>query len=108
MPDFADSSLPRCSRPLTPSRRPQVEFHADGFNHFVSKQYPAHAHWAMDGDRVTIHWGSYGDFELTIDAAGTAMAGHKAGQPASWRRATFLRSLGAAGLASAPDHGHDH
>ena len=62
----------------------------------------------MDGDRITLHWGSYGDFELAIDAAGTAMAGHKKGQPDSWRRATFLRSLGAAGLASAPVHGHDH
>ena len=86
----------------------QVEFHADGFNHFVCKQYPAHSHWAIDGDRITVNWGSFGDYELTIDAAGTSMAGHKKGQPDNWRRATFLRSLGAAGLASAPDHDHDH
>lgn len=86
----------------------QVEFHSDGFNHFVCKQYPAHSHWSLDGDQVTINWGSFGDYELTIDAAGTKMAGHKKGQPDNWRRATFLRHLGAAGLASAPTHDHDH
>ncbi len=86
----------------------QVEFHADGANHFVCKQYPAHSHWSMDGDRIVVNWGSYGDYELTIDATGTIMVGHKKGQPDNWRRATFLRSLGPEGLASAPHHDHDH
>jgi hypothetical protein len=86
----------------------QVEFHADGANHFVCKQYPAHSHWSMDGDRIIVNWGSYGDYELTIDATGCNMAGCKKGQPDNWRRATFLRSLGPEGLASAPHHDHDH
>ena len=86
----------------------QVEFHSDGANHFVCKQYPAHSHWTMDGNRIIINWGSYGDYELTMDATGSSMAGHKKGQPDNWRRATFLRSLGPEGLASAPHHDHDH
>ena len=40
--------------------REQVEFHADGFNHFVCKDYPAHAHWSMRGNTILINWGRFG------------------------------------------------
>lgn len=39
----------------------EVEFHVDGFNHFVCKQYPAHSHWDIDeSGLVTVNWGKYG------------------------------------------------
>ena len=62
----------------------------------------------MEGNKVSINWGSYGEYELEIDEAGTVMTGCKKGQPDNWRKATFLRSLGAAGLSSAPNHDHEH
>ena len=57
--------------------------------------------------QVTVNWGGYGEYELTVDPAGTSMAGHFKGRPADWRRATFLRALGPAGPADA-DCGHEH
>lgn len=41
----------------------EVEFRADGFNHFNCPQYPAHSHWDIDDDGlVAINWGKYGKF----------------------------------------------
>ena len=39
---------------------------ADGFNHFVCPKFPAHSHWSMDGNKVYINWGSYGEYELEV------------------------------------------
>lgn len=64
-----------------------VEFRADGFNHFVSKDFPAHSHWSMTGDTVYINWGAYGEYELILDDAGDSMAGSVKGQPENWRKA---------------------
>eukprot|EP00292_Cryptomonas_paramecium_P022627 CAMPEP_0113680574 /NCGR_PEP_ID=MMETSP0038_2-20120614/11415_1 /TAXON_ID=2898 /ORGANISM="Cryptomonas paramecium" /LENGTH=197 /DNA_ID=CAMNT_0000599011 /DNA_START=6 /DNA_END=599 /DNA_ORIENTATION=- /assembly_acc=CAM_ASM_000170 len=83
----------------------EVQFHADGYNHFVCNAYPSHSHWSMEGDKLTINWGSYGDYILTVDPNGTTMAGHKVGQPDNWRKATYLRPLGPEGLAL-PDMDH--
>jgi hypothetical protein len=40
----------------------EVRFQADGFNHFVCPQFPAHSHWSMDEETglITINWGQYG------------------------------------------------
>lgn len=88
----------------------EIEFHCDGYNHFVCRTYPAHSHWlSTDDGLLQIFWGQYGDYELRLDAASGTFQGHKAGQPANWRRATFVRSLSAAvAEAAAHDHSHDH
>ncbi len=56
---------------------------------------------------MTVNWGGYGEYELTVDPTGTSMAGHFKGRPMDWRRATFIRALGPAGQADA-DCGHEH
>lgn len=88
----------------------EVEFHADGYNHFVCKSYPAHSHWLSTEDGlVQVFWGQYGDYELRLDAATKTFNGQKSGQPANWRKAHFLRNLTAeAADLPAHDHSHDH
>lgn len=91
----------------------EVEFHADGFNHFICHKYPAHAHWSMTSDgKITINWGSYGEYELILDAEKMAMTGHKKGQPMNWRKAQLVRFFSpqefAASLRTPHDHSHDH
>ena len=49
---------------------------------------------------------SIGDYELKLTADG--LVGSGIGQPSQWRRATFLRSVTAAGLADALAHEHEH
>ena len=61
-----------------------VEFRADGFNHFVCKDFPAHSHWSLTGNTVYINWGAYGQYELTLDESGDSMSGHLQGQPDNW------------------------
>lgn len=87
-----------------------VEFRADSFNHFVCPSFPAHSHWSLEDNRVYINWDKYGEYELMLDPATGTMTGSKKGQPDNWRRAKFLRSLGADGVTSVPahDHGHSH
>lgn len=86
-----------------------VEFHADAFNHFVCKQYPAHSHWSMEvGDnccesgscegkdnKVSIDWGKFGQYELSVAPDGLTMQGSARGDPSAWRRATRIRSIAA-------------
>ena len=111
----------------------EVEFRCDGYNHFVCNSFPAHSHWTITDDTLKISWAQYGmmcscvcvvayqcslpsysltacigEYELKLSAEG--LAGGKVGQPSNWRKATFLRSVTAAGLASTPahDHGHAH
>lgn len=70
-----------------------VEFRADGFNHFVSKDFPAHSHWSLTRNTVYINWGPYGEYELELDESGDKMAGSLKGQPDNWRKATWKGSL---------------
>merc|ERR1719326_1381049 len=37
-----------------------IKFKCDGYNHFNCDDYPAHAHWTLDGDTIRIDWGQYG------------------------------------------------
>ena len=90
-----------------------VEFRGDGFNHFVCKSHSAHAHWDFheSENKVLIDWAQYGKYEMTIDVASKTMSGNKLGQPANWRKANLIRSLGgdeaSTGLVS-HDNSHDH
>ena len=86
-----------------------IEFRADGYNHFICNDFPAHSHWRLDNSEsptptVYINWGKYGEYELVISADGTSMAGSAKGQPDNWRKAVFVRKLGAVEEA----HVHDY
>mmetsp|Transcript_371 Transcript_371/g.942 ORF Transcript_371/g.942 Transcript_371/m.942 type:complete len:199 (-) Transcript_371:252-848(-) len=86
----------------------EIEFRADGFNHFVCKDFPAHSHWRLVGDSpdeptLEIAWGQYGDYELKIDASGETMTGSAKGEPSNWRRAKRI-----SGVAAQEEHVHDH
>lgn len=79
-----------------------IEFHADGFNHFVCNDFPAHAHWLIEETAegtaeptVKIDWAKYGKYELKIHHQGETMAGSAEGKPEAWRKAKRLRSLDA-------------
>eukprot|EP00931_Biecheleriopsis_adriatica_P016552 TRINITY_DN12160_c0_g1_i1.p1 TRINITY_DN12160_c0_g1~~TRINITY_DN12160_c0_g1_i1.p1 ORF type:complete len:204 (+),score=46.73 TRINITY_DN12160_c0_g1_i1:54-665(+) len=69
-----------------------VTFKADGYNHFQCDQFPAHAHWSLEGDQLKINWAEYGKYVLTVDAAAKTMSGSSEGAPEDWRKASFLRN----------------
>ena len=92
-----------------PGGKFNVEFRADGFNHFVCNDFPAHSHWRLDNDDqatplLYINWGKFGEYELTIAADGESMTGSAKGKPDNWRKMKRLRTLG--NVAEA--HVHDH
>jgi len=69
-----------------------ITFKGDGYNHFVCKQYPAHAHWTLggaEGDELTIFWDKFGTYTMKVDAAGTG-AGCLKDHPAQWRKMEFV------------------
>jgi len=72
-----------------------VQFKADGYNHFKCEDFPAHAHWSMDGAKLKINWGEYGNYELTVDGAEKTMAGGPIGGnwDEDWRKAKWIRNL---------------
>merc|ERR1719263_2191246 len=84
--------------PSHPGGSFNIEFRADGYNHFICKDFPAHSHWAMVDDAsatptVHINWGKYGEYELKIEADGKSMSGSAKGQPDNWRKAKWLQAL---------------
>jgi hypothetical protein len=74
-----------------------VEFRPQ--NVFFCEQFQAHAHWSISGNIVSINWGKYGEYELTIAPDGKSLEGGAKGAPANWRKATPIRSLTSAELA---------
>jgi len=94
-----------------PSGNPfEVEFRADGFNHFVCKDFSAHSHWTLNNaedaaPEMYINWGKYGEYVLTVAADGLSMAGSAKGKPDNWRKLKRLRDVGK-GVEEA--HVHDH
>mmetsp|Transcript_45361 Transcript_45361/g.81579 ORF Transcript_45361/g.81579 Transcript_45361/m.81579 type:complete len:206 (+) Transcript_45361:116-733(+) len=72
-----------------------VKFKADGYNHFQCDDFPAHAHWSLDGDTLKINWAQFGNYELKVDAAAKTMDGCSVGgDPAKdWRKASWLRNM---------------
>ncbi|CAK9082627.1 unnamed protein product [Durusdinium trenchii] len=71
-----------------------VKFKADGYNHFQCDEFPAHAHWSLDGDKLTINWADYGTYDMTVNIAESTMEGcMRGGEAKDWRKAQFLRKL---------------
>jgi len=73
-----------------------IQFKCDGYNHFKCVQFPAHAHWSLVGDVLTINWGEFGNYALKVDAENKTMSGAAVGAadpPADheWRKAKWLR-----------------
>merc|ERR1719247_3647896 len=56
-----------------------VQFKADGYNHFKCEEFPAHAHWSLEGDSLKINWSQFGKYTLTVDAAAKTMSGMEDG-----------------------------
>jgi len=90
----------------------KVEFKADGFNHFICKDFPAHSHWAIENDStsadsstptVHIHWGKFGEYLVTLAADGLSFEGHAKNDPTNWRKG---KRLGASGGHVACEHDH--
>jgi len=74
----------------------EVKFKADGYNHFSCAKYPAHIHWSLAGDDLTINWGSLGTYKLKVDPQTKTMSGALVGAadpPADteWRKASYIR-----------------
>jgi len=87
----------------------RVNFKADGYNHFVCHDFPAHSHWRLDhGETPTptlfIDWGKYGKYELVIDADGQSMSGGAKGNMSNWRKGKRVGKMGETGDL----HVHDH
>merc|ERR1711924_3293 len=71
-----------------------VQFKADGFNHFKCVKYPAHSHWSVTGEsEIFVDWAKFGQYELRVDAAAKAMEGSVKGQPDKWRKTNFIRNI---------------
>jgi len=90
-----------------PSGSFKVEFRADGFNHFVCSDFPAHSHWRVEDDLPTptvyINFGKYGEYLVKLSEDGTTFDGSAKGDPANWRKGT---RIGASDTAAV--HEHDH
>jgi hypothetical protein len=80
----------------------RVEFHADG--HFHSPDYPGHHLYTLDGNSLTINWGKFGTYDLTVDADARSASGHLRGNEASWRKLAYVEALPTTKSA----HNHSH
>ena len=61
------------------SGRFAVQFRGDGYNHFLEvPSYPAHSHWSLSGDELTINWGQYGTYVMKFTSETTAEGSLKA------------------------------
>mmetsp|Transcript_23929 Transcript_23929/g.77241 ORF Transcript_23929/g.77241 Transcript_23929/m.77241 type:complete len:191 (+) Transcript_23929:51-623(+) len=83
----------------------RVEFHADG--HFHSADYAGHHLWKLDGNKVAVDWGKYGQYDLEVDPNSRQAAGSLRGNPASWRKLQYVEPLPAY-IFKANSCGHSH
>mmetsp|Transcript_71201 Transcript_71201/g.112808 ORF Transcript_71201/g.112808 Transcript_71201/m.112808 type:complete len:208 (+) Transcript_71201:39-662(+) len=85
-----------------------VKFKADGFNHFQCDEFPAHAHWSLEGDVLRINWADFGNYDMKINVSESTMDGSMVGGDAAkdWRKAKFLRNL--VDLTPSAHEHHDH
>jgi hypothetical protein len=81
-----------------------VQFKADGYNHFHCPTYPAHSHYSLDGNNLSLDWGQYGSYELVVDPGTGTMQGCEKFKPAEWRRCSYIRPLEA--QQNAGEHAH--
>ena len=89
----------------------EVSFADNG--EFVCKTYPEHSHWNTKGSTVTIDWGKFGNYTMTVSGDGLSMAGCYTGYPEDWRKGVFKRDHTAAEIAeikagTAHAHSHSH
>ena len=89
------------------SGRFAVQFRGDGYNHFSCHSYPAHSHWSLSGDELTINWGQYGVYVMKFTSETTAEGSLK-GKSADWRRMKYVRDLDAVEASDTCGHDHDH
>ena len=89
------------------SGRFAVQFRGDGYNHFSCHSYPAHSHWSLSGDELTINWGQYGTYVMKFTSETTAEGSLK-GKPADWRRMKYVRDLDAVEASETCGHDDDH
>jgi len=85
-----------------------VQFKADGYNHFKCIDFPAHAHWSLHENKLRIHWGDYGEYELEVNNESKTMEGAAVGGDPTrdWRKGKFLRCLEDSKTVEKCDH-HD-
>mmetsp|Transcript_5161 Transcript_5161/g.8350 ORF Transcript_5161/g.8350 Transcript_5161/m.8350 type:complete len:205 (+) Transcript_5161:38-652(+) len=86
----------------------EVQFKADGYNHFICQSFPSHSHWSCEGSKILINWGQHGNYELLIDPEAKFMQGCLVGgNPATdWRKARLLRNLPVTGVVEQCDQHH--
>jgi hypothetical protein len=78
---------------------------------FVCKAYPAHAHWAIQGNKLSVTWGRFGNYDMTVSSDGKSMEGFYVGYPEDWRKAQFVRAHTAEEIAQFlvdASHAHNH
>lgn len=84
-----------------------IKFQADGYNHFVCDDFPARAHWTMQGHEIVIHWGHLGKYRLILNPSSKTMEGGELYGDQSkdtwWRKATHIRNLPISGVAESCD-----
>lgn len=77
----------------------EIKFKGDGYNHFQCDEFPAHAHWSLEGNTVKIFWDKFGNYQLTLDPTATppTMNGGEIGGDETkdtwWRKASFIENL---------------
>eukprot|EP01038_Epipyxis_sp_PR26KG_P014201 gene14201-19055_t len=91
----------------------EVEFRFDTYNHFISRNFPAHSHWTISADdTIDISWGQYGDYELRLEQSESSdlivLSGSKKGQPSNWRKAFWVCNLNPEDLTNTTAHDHSH
>ena len=74
----------------------------------MCKDFPAHAHWSLAGNKLYINWGTYGEYDLELDDAGETMKGSLKGNADSWRTGTRKGKLSSEQVADAVEHTHTH
>ena len=60
---------------------------------FYCAAYQALATWTAEGNRISIDFKEYGEYEMTYDPVTRTMEGCTAGLPRDWRKAVFVKSL---------------
>ncbi|KAL1527985.1 hypothetical protein AB1Y20_009356 [Prymnesium parvum] len=85
----------------------KVEFRADGYNHFVCPDFPAHSHWRVEDDSPTptvyINFGKYGEYLVKLSEDGSEFEGAAKGDPSNWRKGKRLGNSDTSAV-----HEHDH
>jgi len=85
-----------------------VIFKADGYNHFTCEDFPEHSHWTLEGGKLFINWGKYGNYDMTIDVEAKTMEGGAKGGDwkVDWRKGKHTRNRIDNKVIEACEHHH--